>query len=342
MKNWAMFDLSPSSRGVSKSLIIIGLSGFLALSACSMRSLPGSSDALSDNFGGPDAIPDENGIITRGEVKYIMARTGDDMASIAQRAGVTAASLSAYNGLPTDYKPRAGEVLALPPKPVVEKPVEIEKPGDSDIETTKLDSDDLTTPTSHTVIAGETIFEVARLYNVPVADLARANGLGGDLTISPGQVLSIPVQTASLETKPTMSDASAETKTETASLDKDDPPSASSSKSFQAPVSGSVSQGFNPASDADGYVYSTASQAPVRAASDGEVVLINESTGDQGTVVMIRHPDGLISIYGQMSNLKVTKGQKVSKGQNIGTTESGELMFQIRQGTSPVDPGKYI
>ncbi len=43
-----------------------------------------------------------------------------------------------------------------------------------------------------------------------------------------------------------------------------------------------------------------------------------------------------------MSNLKVTKGDNVSQGQNIGTTESGNLMFQIRRGTSPVNPSEYL
>ncbi len=334
--------LSPCSKGVHKPLLAFSLIAMLALSACNTRSLSGLSEDANP-FGGEASIPDANGIVTRGNVKYVLAYRGDNLAAIAGRAGVSVSRLANYNGVPESYIPKAGEALAIPPAPAPAPKNFGHDDLDSSISTSSLGT---STPSTHSVIAGETIFEVARLYNVTVSDLARENNLGGDLTISPGQVLNIPPKQVASNTIDTPSSTSTD-------ADINDSPSNSESSSTQTaslgnsgtfgkPVSGSVSKGYNPASDQDGYVYSTSSQAPVQAVGDGKVVLVSESTGNQGTVVMIQHPNGLISIYGQMSNLKVSKGDQVSKGQSIGTTESSELMFQLRRGTAPVDPKDYL
>ncbi|HWI53283.1 MAG TPA: LysM peptidoglycan-binding domain-containing protein, partial [Symbiobacteriaceae bacterium] len=44
---------------------------------------------------------------------------------------------------------------------------------------------------SHTVLAGETLFAIARLHGADVAAIKQANGLSGD-QIYPGQVLRVP------------------------------------------------------------------------------------------------------------------------------------------------------
>lgn len=343
MMNSEMSALYRSWKAAPKAIIGFSLLASLTISACASRNIPGSIDELSGPFGADvDATPDANGIITRGDVRYIVATPSDTLSAMAARAGVSPTALAEYNGLPLSYLPKAGEVLAVPKIIAPTIPVGFGTEVESSIETTNLGSG-LSKPSTHTVIPGETIFEVARLYNVSVQELSNANNLGADLTINPGQVLQIPREQLASNTistpSSTLTDAtetseSSSTPTQTSSL--------GGSSSFSRPVSGTVIEEFDEAADKDGYVYSTSSQAPVQAASDGKVVLVSNSTGDQGTVVMIQHPNGLISIYGHMSNLKVSKGDSVSKGQNIGTTESGELMFQLRRGTSPVDPANYL
>lgn len=45
---------------------------------------------------------------------------------------------------------------------------------------------------THTVTSGETLFSIGRAYNVAVADIQKANNLKGS-TITPGQILTIPI-----------------------------------------------------------------------------------------------------------------------------------------------------
>lgn len=58
---------------------------------------------------------------------------------------------------------------------------------------------------------------------------------------------------------------------------------------------------------------------PIKASADGEVVLAYPDLFYSGNVVVIDHGFGLQTIYAHMKDMKVTKGQKVSQGDIIGT-----------------------
>ena len=55
----------------------------------------------------------------------------------------------------------------------------------------------------------------------------------------------------------------------------------------------------------------------IRAARDGKVVLARWY-GGCGKTVQIRHSDGIVTLYGHLSRIRVHKGQKVAQGQVIG------------------------
>ncbi|WP_393964680.1 murein hydrolase activator EnvC family protein [Exiguobacterium sp. S22-S28] len=101
----------------------------------------------------------------------------------------------------------------------------------------------------------------------------------------------------------------------------------SGSAKFIRPASGSVSQGFGPASGANGYTFhngvdfSGPAGSPIRAAASGTVITAG-SGGPYGNHVMISHfMDGQVytTVYGHMNSLSVRAGQTVSQGQSIGT-----------------------
>lgn len=89
---------------------------------------------------------------------------------------------------------------------------------------------------------------------------------------------------------------------------------------------------------------------PVRAADAGTVVLATENTNSSGQpvgfgiYVLIYHGGNLFTLYGHLSALSVTAGQKVSTGQIIGLSGSTgnstgpHLHFEVRQGQVPIDP----
>ena len=67
-----------------------------------------------------------------------------------------------------------------------------------------------------------------------------------------------------------------------------------------------------------------------------------------GNVVAIRHSGGVVSWYGHLDQILVKEGQKVEKGERIGTVGSSgaasqpELALRFFRDERPVDPLKYL
>ena len=61
--------------------------------------------------------PDASGIVTYDGYQAAVARSGDTVASVAQRIGLSASELGAYNGLSPTHPLRPGDELVLPPRP---------------------------------------------------------------------------------------------------------------------------------------------------------------------------------------------------------------------------------
>ncbi len=102
-------------------------------------------------------------------------------------------------------------------------------------------------------------------------------------------------------------------------------PAAEWSGNFRPPVDTAVSEGFGTrrtfngklASIHRGLDYHAAPGTPVRAANSGEVVLAHELFYE-GNCVIIDHGLGFATIYMHLSQLDVSEGQQVEKGQEIG------------------------
>jgi murein DD-endopeptidase MepM/ murein hydrolase activator NlpD len=77
----------------------------------------GSPAALSPQAVAPVGPAAPGGIVSYQGYQAAVARQGDTVASVAQRIGLSASELGAYNGLQPDQPLRAGDELVLPPKP---------------------------------------------------------------------------------------------------------------------------------------------------------------------------------------------------------------------------------
>ncbi len=85
----------------------------------------------------------------------------------------------------------------------------------------------------------------------------------------------------------------------------------------------------------------------VKSVSAGEVVLA-DVMGTYGNTVIVEHGGGDYSVYGSLSRIAVTKGSRVTKGQEIGTVGATDpslpahLHFEIRRGGPAVDPLEWL
>ena len=88
----------------------------------------------------------------------------------------------------------------------------------------------------------------------------------------------------------------------------------------------------------------------VFAAASGSIALITDNTENFGKIILIRHDNNFISIYGRVANVIVKKNDRVKKGQKIGSMSEKIkddkdqiiLHFELRQGTKSVNPANYF
>lgn len=92
-----------------------------------------------------------------------------------------------------------------------------------------------------------------------------------------------------------------------------------------------------------GVDFAASSGTPIQAAGTG-VVSFAGWRGGHGKTVMIRHQNGIETLYGHMSAINVFTGQRVAQGQTIGAVGSTglstgpHLHYEVHVGKKPVNP----
>ncbi|MFT7107162.1 MAG: murein DD-endopeptidase MepM/ murein hydrolase activator NlpD [Yoonia sp.] len=226
-----------------------------------------------------------------------------------------------------------------------------------------------TEPIRHQVARGETVFSISRLYNVPVTNIAEWNGLNSEFTIREGQFLLIPQAGAAaplasatdvtgpgagtLTPVPPSASTPLPDETPSASLPAAATPAApdlgtptqpaSSNARFSMPLQGSIIRSYAPGTN-EGIDIGASAGTAVKAADSGTVAAVTTDTSG-GAIVVLKHSDGLLTVYTQMEGLTVAKNDSVSRGQTIGKVRSGSpsfLHFEVRRGLQSLDPADYL
>jgi murein DD-endopeptidase MepM/ murein hydrolase activator NlpD len=116
---------------------------------------------------------------------------------------------------------------------------------------------------------------------------------------------------------------------------------------FRWPAHGRVIQGFK-AGGNDGINIAVPEGTPVKAAEAGVVAYAGNELKGYGNLVLIRHPNGFVSAYANNSDIEVKRGDTIKRGQTIaksgqsGNVASPQLHFELRKGSTPVDPAQYL
>lgn len=116
---------------------------------------------------------------------------------------------------------------------------------------------------------------------------------------------------------------------------------------FRWPARGRIIQGFNSGGN-KGINIALPEGTPVRAAEDGTVVYSGNFYRAYGNLILVRHPNGLVTAYANNGELKVKKGDVVTRGQIIaksgatGDVSTPQLHFEVRKGRDPLDPTNYL
>ena len=116
---------------------------------------------------------------------------------------------------------------------------------------------------------------------------------------------------------------------------------------FRWPARGRIIQGFK-AGSSEGIKIALPEGTAVKAAEAGVVAYAGNELKGYGNLVLIKHPNGFVSVYANNGEISVKRGDTVKRGQLIaksgqsGNVSSPQLHFELRKGSTPVDPTDFL
>jgi murein DD-endopeptidase MepM/ murein hydrolase activator NlpD len=280
----------------------------------------------------------------------IVVAQGESVDSLSSRYGVPTAALLSANGLSSAAEVHGGMRIVVPvyhantavaetkpsrketKKEIAETSAKPDKKHErgtgarDDKEKSKLAEREKSAPASH---AGKTASEKPALV-VAKAEPSKAQAQSKKPEVDAAPTSKVDKDAA--EAKATASGAQVD---------------ASAGPEFRWPARGRIIEGFK-AGGNDGINISVPAGTSVRAAENGVVVYAGDGLKGYGNLVLIKHPNGFVSAYGNNGELDVKRGETVKRGQIIaksgdtGNVNAPQLHFELRKGSTPVDPTQYL
>lgn len=182
------------------------------------------------------------------------------------------------------------------------------------------------TGVKHTVRSGDTLESIAKKYKADLDDILSYNRLTSSSKIAIGEVVIVPDGVIS---------------SAPASIAQGSSNTSVSSGYYIRPLKGGIkSQGIH---GYNGIDIAASVGTPIYASADGVVIISRSSgyNGGYGLYVAIKHPNGTQTVYGHMSRVDVSVGEKVSQGQiigavgNTGRSTGPHIHFEIRGARNP-------
>jgi lipoprotein NlpD len=224
----------------------------------------------------------------------------------------------------------------------------------------------------HTVQPGQTLYRIARTYEIDEERLASINHIKDPTQLRANQRLFIPNVTRLRKVPATAAVSSGSSSNpETVTASPASRPSATAKKPgtskkpsslsatapkkavkglFVWPVKGRVLNNFGAQAKKvyKGIEIAVEKGTPVVAAASGKVIYSGNAIPGYGNLVILEHSDSYFSVYGYNHKNLVKMDDHVGQGERIALSglppsgQSARLHFEIRQGKSAVNPILYL
>jgi len=206
---------------------------------------------------------------------------------------------------------------------------------------------------THVVKAGETLYRIARAYGTTPQALARANHIADPTSVAVGTALVIPGAPRTLPLPDLSLDGASVDAASAGTRVFGHAPGCTGARCLSWPLRGVIYARFGPRAGEqahgihEGLDLAAPEGTPIAAAADGVVLYAGQQPG-YGTLVILQHPGGLITLYAHNAENLVKDGQHVRDGQIIarvgqsGRTSGPHCHFEVRKDEKPVDPLRWL
>jgi murein DD-endopeptidase MepM/ murein hydrolase activator NlpD len=275
----------------------------------------------------------------------VVVGENDSLASLSRRYGVPTDALLNVNGLSSASMIRPGTHLVIP---VYNAPGG-SAPTGAPAAGAKLADRRATHKTQATLRPPEPIAKhPPQVKTSDVAKLVPPAKTGATMPVPPAAALAPAPKSAAKheEIDPTPTASLAPTPTPSLNTIAPDDKLANNPE-FRWPVRGRVIQAFKSGAN-DGINIAVPEGTSVKAAENGTVVYAGSELKGYGNLVLIRHPNGFTTAYANNGEISVKRGDQVKRGQIIaksgqsGNVASPQLHFELRKGSTPIDPSNYL
>lgn len=303
----------------------------------------------------------------------IIVGASDTLEGLSHRYGVSTAEILKANGYRGPRRLQPGQQLVIP-KRAVATAAPVAAPAAKPVAVAAA------APGVHFVNRGDTLMSIARHNHISVAELARANGLSHDAKLKLGMKITVPSKAAAAPAHPAAvaaapvaapapevhvaaaapaapvqkANLAVATATPEAAVVKPAVKAAEATgalPTFRWPVRGRVIAAYGAKTNGksnDGINVAVPEGTPVKAAEDGIVAYAGNELKGYGNLILVRHANGYVTAYAHASELLVKRGDSIKRGQVIaksgqsGEVASPQLHFEIRKGSTPVDPLHFL
>ncbi len=278
--------------------------------------------------------------------REVVVRPGESIFEVAERVRTPIRAIIDLNGLQPPYDVTPGSTLKIPP------------------------------PVVYTVKAGDTFLSLSRRFSIDPRSLANLNDLTLESPLKPGQRLALPslvkdkaaiapsttiasapahpATPGVLPPRPAKPVSAAPASTALAQPEPEPPPVnavAAGKGRFAWPIKGDILSAYGPKGPGqrnDGVNIAAKDGETVRAAAAGAVVYAGNSVPGFGNLVVVKHPGGWTSLYGNLGKMSVKIGSQVGQGDQVGvagtsgSVDRPQVHFEVRYAATPQEKARPV
>ena len=289
---------------------------------------------------------------TTANVKIVVVQPDDNLLRIAIKNNMTLREVADLNNIKSPYTIYAGQKIKVYTNGKQEtnkKLVNTDNNGQKTKNTTTNSGN------YYIVESGDNIFYIAKKFNTTANKIIKTNNLKKPYNIYVGQKLIVDDKLKNENTSSTVSNSdkkTTENNTKSFVNVENSSSKLENENNFTMPIKGGeIVKKFGQQYDGktfDGILIKANKGMEITATEEGEIIYASNELKDLGNVIIIKHKNKWLSIYGHCDTIKAKVKTIVRQGEVIGTVgdtgkaDEPQLYFAIRRARTAVDPLLYI